>query len=144
MANFALPLRLQHTFVHSRAVARTVALRNTVELIEVDAVGFEQTQGGVQVLPKGFRRAGFRLGGKVDAVPMSAEGKPELFLAVGIGAGGIKKAHTAVARLMQQAHGGFFVYALNGQRAEGVLRYGDISAECHDFHGRILLYFRKL
>ena len=41
MTDFALTLRFLHTFVHSGAVTRTIALSDHMELMDINVVGLQ-------------------------------------------------------------------------------------------------------
>ena len=128
VADQAFFLCLRERFVHARAVARPVALRHLVQLIEVQIVGLQIPQGGVQIFPELFGRFCLRLGGNVNLVTHAFKGNAELFFAVGIGAGGVEKGHAAGVSLAQKHDGIIGGNALDGKGAEGVLRGGDAGA----------------
>ena len=135
MADLALRLCLEHGLVHAGAVAGAVALTGHVELVDIDVVALQQAQGRFQIGPEVLGRLGGGLRGDIQAVPVPAEGKTELFLAVRIGAGRVEEAHAALAGAAEQADGLVRAHALDGKCAEGVLRNGDAGcAECDLFH----------
>jgi hypothetical protein len=107
-----------------------------VELVDVDMVGFQVGEGGMQVLPEFFRGLGHGLGTEGEPVPLAREGGAQLFLAVRVGPGGVEEGHAPLQGQVQDADGGVHVHPLDGQSPEAVLGGGDAGLSQGDgFHG---------
>ena len=95
-----------------------------MELVDIDIVGLQKSQGGLQVSPEDFRCLGVGLGSDDDLLPVDkarAEGLSQLLLAVGVAPGGVKKAYAAAVGFAQDLHCFLFGNALDGKGAEAVL-----------------------
>lgn len=90
------------------------------ELQNVHTVGLEVFQAGMQVVPERAGVAGRGLGGQDELPPPAAQGEADLFLAVCVGPGGVKKVNAVVQRLLEQIGGPIPGDTLNGQRAKTV------------------------
>ena len=123
--DLALLLRLQHAFVQAAAVAGSGHEGGVVELIDVDVVRAQIPQAGLQVGPECLRLGGPSLGGNVDFVPQVREGCAQLFLTVGVAAGGIEVGDASLQGPAQQRHRFLLGDALDRQCAEGHLIHGD-------------------
>ena len=113
-----------------------------MELINIDVVGFEQAQAGLEVPAEGL--GGLRVGlGRQNH--LAAHGRKRfahLFLAVGIGARRVEKANAVVERLFQQAHRFLLAVPLNRQRAEAVAVHDQAGSSQFDrFHRVSLLHY---
>lgn len=128
----ALGLRFQCGIVQAGGVSWPGAEGRVVELVDVNVVGAQVFQGGMQVLPEslcGFRR---RLGGNVDIAADAVERLAQLDLAVGVGAGGIKEADARLVSLAGQMDGVLLGNALDGQGTKAVLVHRDAGAAQRD------------
>ena len=67
--DFALGLGLQHRLIQSGAIARLGAERRRMKLIQINVVGPEVFQAGLQVLPKGLSIGSAGLGRNGNFVP---------------------------------------------------------------------------
>ena len=88
----ALGFGLLHGLVQAAAVTGLRAEGRVVELIQVDVIGAQVGQGSVQVLPEVLCILRRRLGGDVHLRADAVKRLAQLDLAVGVGAGSIKKA----------------------------------------------------
>ena len=120
VADFPLLFGLQGGVVQAVLPAGLGTEGGIVELIDVDIVGVQKTQAGLQMLPHslGGLRAG--LGGDDHLVPHTGEGIAHLLLTVGVGPCGVKVVHPSVHRLLEQIGGLLLRHPLNGQTAEAV------------------------
>ena len=138
MADLSLGFRFQHGLVHARTVSRTIALGQVVELIDIDIVRLQKLQRGLQILPETLGGLSVGLGGDVHFLslqPAVAEGSAQLLLAVRISSGGIEIAHAAFIGPPQELYCFLLRDALNGQRAESILRDHDPGGSQGDaFH----------
>ena len=132
MADEALLFGFQHGVVQSDAVAGARHIIGIVELVDIDVIGFEQAQAGVQVLPEFLHRFGMGFGGDDDAFAHVGKRVAHLFLAVGIGTGGVKIVDAVVIGFAQQITGFIHGYALHGQCAETVFIHNQIGASKTD------------
>ena len=109
MADLSLRLCLEHALVHAGPVAFFPALSHLVELVDVDIVGAQVSEGCIQILPESLRRFCSGLGGDKDPVPGNfLQGFAQLFFAVGIGSCGIKVADAALKGSAQELYGFLF------------------------------------
>ena len=125
VADLALGLGFQKTFIHAGPVAGPVALLHIVELIDVDIVCLEESQGGLQILPENFRGLCVGLGSDDDLFPVDkacAEGLSQLLFAVGIAPCSVKKAHASAVGFAQDLHCFLLGNTLDGKGTEAVLR----------------------
>ena len=99
-----------------------------MELVQVDVIGAQIGQGGVQIFPEVFRVLRRRLGGDVHFGADAVEGFAQLDFAVGVGAGSVEKADACLVSLTGQIHGIFLRDALDRQCAEAVFVHGDAGA----------------
>ena len=107
MVNQPLLLRCKHALIHARAVPWLVALRQVVELIDIDIVRLQESQRSLQILPESLRGLGMGLGGDIDLFPVEptvSKGSPQFLLAVRIGSGGVKIPHAALIGPPQKLH----------------------------------------
>ena len=123
MAHFALFAGLEHGLVEAGAVAGLGTEGGVVELVEVDIVGAEEAEAGVEVAPEAVGGGGAGLGADDDAVAAVGEGGAELLLAVGVEAGGVEIVHAVVEGFMEQVDGVGQGDALDGEGTEAV--FGD-------------------
>ena len=124
----ALGFGLLHGLVQAAAVTGLRAEGRVVELIQVDVIGAQIGQGSVQVLPEVLCILRRRLGGDVHLRADAVKGLAQLDLAVGVGAGGIKKADACLVSLAGQIDGIFLRDALDGQCAEAIFVHRDAGA----------------
>ena len=96
-----------------------------MELIDVDIVGLQIPQAGLQVRPEALRRGGRRFGGEIERVPTVREGVADLLLAVGIEPGGVEEGDARIQRHAEKPGGLLPGDALDGQRPEAVFVDGD-------------------
>ncbi len=75
-----------------------------MELIQVDVIGAQVPEGGVQVLPEILCVLGGGLGSNIDLAADALEGLAQLHLAVGVGAGGVEEADAGLVGLAGQMH----------------------------------------
>ena len=139
-----LGLRFQRGIVQAGGVSGPGAEGRVVELVDVNVVGAQVFQGGMQILPEilcGFRR---RLGGDVDIAADAVERLAQLDLAVGVGAGGIKEADARLVSLAGQMDGVLLGDALDGQGTKAVLVHRDAGAAQRDhiLHIKTSLWFQ--
>ena len=136
VANFALLFRLERRVVQAVFSTRLRAEGGIVELIDVDVVGFQRAETGLQILPEALRRLRAGLRRQHDLVAHRRERRADLLLAVRIRARRVVKIDAAVIRLVQQIHGVLFADALDGQAAKSVfLNDQSRLAECDLVHG---------
>ena len=125
MADLSLCFRLQHAVIEPGIIAGTIAPFRLVQLIEVQAVRLEISQGGLQVLPELFRGSCVRLRGDEYLVPHAGKGRAQLLLAVRIISGGIVETHAALISPVKNLHRPFLIHPLQGENAEGILNRAD-------------------
>ena len=135
----ALGFGLLHGLVQAAAVTGLRAEGRVVELIQVDVIGAQVGQGGVQVLPEVLCILRRRLGGDVHLRADAVKGLAQLDLAVGVGAGSIKKADARPVGLAGQIDRILLRDALDRQCAEAVFVHRDAGAAKGDhIHSRFL------
>ena len=120
VANLALGLGLQGGVVQAVLPAGLGAEGGVVELIDVDIVGVQKAQAGLQMLPHTLGGLSAGLGGNHYFFPHTGEGVSHLLLTVGVGPGGVKVVHSPVHRLVEQIGGLLLRHPLNGQTAEAI------------------------
>ena len=131
-----LGLGLQGRLVEPGTVARLRTEGRIVKLIDINVVSLQHLQTVVQMLPEGLRIPGAGLGGDVDLVPHVVEGQTDLFLAVGVHVGCVKKGEARLVGAAQEPAGVVLADALDGQSTESILGRDDPgAAECNGFHG---------
>ena len=110
------------------------------DLINVDVIGLEQGKAGFQLLPEILRGLGGGLGGNDDLLPHVAQRAAQLFLAVGVGPGGIKLIHAVFIGPAQQAAGRFHGHALHRQRPKAVLIHDQACpAQANGIHADMVI-----
>ena len=95
------------------------------------------------MLPEFLRRFCMGFSGKIDLVAdaQGAEGRAQLFLAVGISPGGVEKADAAVKGPAQEMDGVLLADSLHRQRSEAVALAGDARfAQCDGCHKQISFF----
>ena len=120
VADLALTLGLHSRIVKAVRSAGLGAEGGIVELIDIDVIGVQHFETGLQVLPHLLGVGSGGLGGDDHLAAHSREGSPYLCLAVGVGPGGVIKRHAAVKGTVQQPHGLFLTDALNGETAKAI------------------------
>ena len=120
VAHLTLALRLEHGFVEAGAVAWAWAEGEVVELVEVDIVGAQEAEAGLEVGPEGVGGGGAGLGADDDVGAAPLEGEAEFVFAVGVEACGVEVVHAAVEGAADEADGVLFGDALYGQGSEAV------------------------
>ena len=126
-------LSFQKTFVHACPIAGSVALRDHMQLIDVNIVGSQVLQRRLQILPEAFRCLCGGLGRDIYLVAHAVKGFADLHFTVRICSRGVKKPHAAFIRFPQELHSHFCRVALDGKTSECVLRHNDLSASQSDF-----------
>ncbi len=129
MPDLSLLFCFEHGFVHAGPVAWLVDLPGTMELINIDMIGLQQFERGLELFPElsgGFCHC--FCGQKVCVPIVFFQRFAYFFLAVRVGAGGVEKAHAAIICFAQQRNSLFFGNALDGQGAESVLHGLDARA----------------
>ena len=125
MPDLSLFLKFFHALVHAGAVAGPVDLCRVMELVNVDAVRLQHTEGRLKIRPERVRRLCLAFRGKNHLVPHSPESIPQLLFAVAVGARRIKIRHPALIGHPDEPHRLFPADPLDRQRAEPVLRCRD-------------------
>ena len=120
VANFALLFRLERRVVQAVFSSRLRAEGGIVELIDVDVVGFQRAETGLQILPEALRRLRAGLRRQHDLVAHRRERRADLLLAVGIRARRVEKVDATVIRLVQQVDRILLSDALDRQAAKSV------------------------
>ena len=144
---------LQHGLVQPGAVPRPGADGGVVELEQVHIVRVQVFQAGVEVVPEALHGLGRRFGGQDELVPPAGQGIADLFLAVGVGPGGVEEVDAVVQGLLEQAGGLVPRDPLYGQGSEAVFVDGEPGAAqgnlCHGksplsiWSGDCILYHTK-
>ena len=143
VADLPLGLGLLHGLIQAGAVPGLGAEGGVVELVEVDVVGFQKAQAGLQVLPEALCGGGGGLSGDEDFLPHVGEGEAHFLLAVAIGAGGVEEIHSRVVGLAQELSGVLRADPLDGQSAEAVFAgHNSRAAQGYRFHGYSSLWLR--
>ena len=124
VADHPLCFGLQQTFVHASPVTGLIALLHVVQLVDIDIVCLQKPQGGLQVLPEGFRGLGMGLGRDDELFSFDkarAKGLSQLLLTVAVGPCGVKKAHASAVGFAQEPDCLLLGNALDRKGAETVL-----------------------
>ena len=135
VADLSLAPGLQSGIIQAVRAPWTGTEGGVVELIDVDVVGAQSAQAGLQILPELLRRlcGGFR--GQDHPVPHPGKGGAHLLLAVRIGPGCVKVVHSPVIGPVEQFHRLRLGDPLDGQTAKALLlHYKARAAQFHASH----------
>ncbi len=96
-----------------------------MELVDIDVIGVEGGEGGLEVLLHTLQRCAHRLCCYIYLVPYSLQGKAEFVFAVRICTGGIEKGYTVVIGLSYKIYSVLSADTLDWEGAEAVSAYCD-------------------
>ena len=136
---------LERSGVGPLRVAGVGHFRHVVELKKVDMPGAQHLQAVLNVGEHALAVSGLTLGREHDCPAHVRERKADLFLAVGIGVGGVEIADAALVGRLQQPYGIVLFAAL--QRQTAYCGLGDDKsgrAERYFFHGNTLSFCNYL
>ncbi len=127
VADHALGLGFHHGFIQAGVISRLGAEGGIVELVNVNIVGLQGFQAGVEILPEILCLQGGGFGGDHNIFPHVVEGITDFGFAVRIGTGSIKVIDAMVVGFAEQL--GCFLHGntLNRQGAETVFAHGEIG-----------------
>ena len=110
-----------------------------MELVNINIIRIQHFQAGFQILAHICPVLGAAFGGNHQLVAEALKGIAQLFLAVGVGPGGIEIIHASLKGTAQQGGGFLLTDTLNGQSPESVFFNLYTCAAKHDTaHGIIL------